>query len=305
MKRLVLLVFFGTLLHAQTIPMNTLKGKEAAAFADGKTLIVYAHQDDDLLWMLPFWGYARKFILSAYPPAEAMAEMGTKMPEHWQDNWVKLWGDTISNRKYASQWESCKRVWCRLSEEVLIEKLEPYIADENTLRVVTHNPWGEYGHPVHRLVSKVVVDLTVKYKKDAWCLGVALFQKEKVADLLEDILPLKEVVEQSVANNPFLYVNVRKTGLKSLKGHFVQDFFLDMRRQYLETHYDCRVDCTDDDNIWTWWYCRTCYPTRWRPFLKMVDQGTDEVRGNAEIERLMEVIQWRSCPVPADANVRW
>jgi hypothetical protein len=36
------------------------------AFRDGRTLVVFAHQDDDLLWMLPFWPVAAKFVLAGY-----------------------------------------------------------------------------------------------------------------------------------------------------------------------------------------------------------------------------------------------
>ena len=34
-------------------------------FSDGQTLIVFAHQDDDLLWMLPFWPVTKRFLLAA------------------------------------------------------------------------------------------------------------------------------------------------------------------------------------------------------------------------------------------------
>jgi hypothetical protein len=45
-------------------------GQESVAvFSDGQTLVVFAHQDDDVLWMLPFWPVASKFLLAAYPKA--------------------------------------------------------------------------------------------------------------------------------------------------------------------------------------------------------------------------------------------
>lgn len=35
-------------------------------------------------------------------------------------------------------------------------------------RIVTHNPWGEYGHPVHKMISEIVQELGVELGIDIW-----------------------------------------------------------------------------------------------------------------------------------------
>jgi hypothetical protein len=40
---------------------------ELESFLDGQTVLVFAHQDDELLWMLPFWPIARKFFPLCLP----------------------------------------------------------------------------------------------------------------------------------------------------------------------------------------------------------------------------------------------
>jgi len=58
---------------------NTLRAMDehqesVAAFSDGHTLVIFAHQDDDL-GMLPFWPVASKFLLAAYPAAPVFQDI--------------------------------------------------------------------------------------------------------------------------------------------------------------------------------------------------------------------------------------
>src|SRR5258706_123372 len=67
---------------------------ELAAFEDGKTVIVFAHQDDDVLWMLPFWPKAQKFLLAAYPAFPQLKELVRALPSelHYDQKWEPIWG---------------------------------------------------------------------------------------------------------------------------------------------------------------------------------------------------------------------
>ena len=66
----------------------------AAVFSDGHTLIVFAHQDDDLLWMLPFWPVASKFLLAGYPAATVFQDLVQSLPADlkYRVRWTPIWG---------------------------------------------------------------------------------------------------------------------------------------------------------------------------------------------------------------------
>jgi hypothetical protein len=53
---------------------------ECESFLDSQTVLVFAHEDDELLWMLPFWLVARKFLLSAYPAFPQMRDLTLSLP---------------------------------------------------------------------------------------------------------------------------------------------------------------------------------------------------------------------------------
>ena len=67
---------------------------ELESFQDGQTVLVFAHQDDDLLWMLPFWPIARQFLLSAYPAFPQMRELILSFPPelYYGQRWKPIWG---------------------------------------------------------------------------------------------------------------------------------------------------------------------------------------------------------------------
>src|SRR6185295_14086550 len=71
---------------ASPADLATLRGASGtdqetiAAFGDGQTLVVFAHQDDDLLWMFPFWPVTTRFLLSAYPAAPVFEDLVARFP---------------------------------------------------------------------------------------------------------------------------------------------------------------------------------------------------------------------------------
>jgi hypothetical protein len=54
--------------------------------------MVFAHQDDDLLWMFPFWDAADKFILAAMPSTDFHDEVVRQHSSKYQMNWVPAFG---------------------------------------------------------------------------------------------------------------------------------------------------------------------------------------------------------------------
>ena len=58
---LVFWMIFHISVFAQAIPV------EFSSIPKSGTALVYTHQDDDLLWMLPFWNITEKFIGGCNP----------------------------------------------------------------------------------------------------------------------------------------------------------------------------------------------------------------------------------------------
>ena len=145
-----------------------------AEFSDGQTLVVFAHQDDDLLWMMPFWPVTSKFLLAAYPAAPIFEDLTTSFPPqlNYHVRWTPIWG-TVDNDIWAEIFtDRCKRAPI-VNLATLKSHLRPYLTS-SIKRIVTHNNWGEYGHAQHRLVNMAVRQLAVEKGVDVWALGTRM-----------------------------------------------------------------------------------------------------------------------------------
>ena len=65
------------------------------------TILIYSHQDDDVIWMLPWWNITDKFIGGAMPSTEIYDEVIPQqqayMDSHgynidYESNWFVPWG---------------------------------------------------------------------------------------------------------------------------------------------------------------------------------------------------------------------
>ena len=92
---------------------------------------------------------------------------------------------------------------------IILEKLREIIPENST--IITHNPWGEYGHSHHCQVFKASFELAIEKKSELYVDGyysnLSKFYTKKKLYLLEpDIYPLK--------TNPEIY--------KILKNHYIK-----------------------------------------------------------------------------------
>ena len=254
-----------------------------AEFSDGRTLVVFAHQDDDLLWMLPFWPVAEKFLLSVYPAAPMFDELIQSFPPrlNYRARWTPIW-NSVDNDIWAEIFtDRCKRAPIITLASVTAH-LRPFFAAP-IKRVVTHNNWGEYGHAQHRLVNIAVRQLAVETGLDVWSLGTRM---------------PAEAREQSQ------YVDVAaELGLPTIEGFFDAELFREVRAAYL-----ARVPNASTPELtakfrawwptlWTWSDQPEAFPMGWRPFIKLVDKGVDLTAGNRAVSRLQdEVPVANDCP---------
>jgi hypothetical protein len=254
-----------------------------AEWSDGRTLLVFAHQDDDLLWMLPFWSVANKFLLTAYPAAPVFEALVKSFPQRlkYQGRWTPIW-KSVDNDIWADVFtDRCKRAPIITLASVKAH-LRPLLAPP-IARVVTHNNWGEYGHAQHRLVNIAVRQLAVEAGLDAWSLATRMPQEAR---------------EQSQ------YVNVAgELGLPTIEGWFDADLFREIRAAYLARVPEASTpELTAKfrswwPTLWTWSDQPEAFPMGWRPFVKLVDKRVDLTVGNAAVKQLeAEVPIVNDCP---------
>jgi len=263
-----------------TVSLRAVHGSqdlaELESFLDGQTVLVFAHQDDDLLWMLPFWPIARKFLLAAYPAFPHMQDLALSLPPkpYYGQRWEPIWGLQDANVFAVTFTDKCLRDKI-VHLASIKEHLRPYL-QQDVKRVVTHNNWGEYGHQEHRLVNQAVRELAVEYKLDVYALGVQVH------------LPSYE--------RPEGYEDIADwTALpQPIQGFFDAELFYRIRQEYLTRRpYGSTPETTRklrrwSSTLWTWSPGALAFPAGWRPYIKLVKAGEDLTIGNDAVRKLTE-----------------
>lgn len=153
--------------------------------ADGmleKSVIVAAHPDDEILWFSsiikrvnaiifcflehksrPEWSIGRKKSLNEYPLKKisclCIDASETYNRADWQNPVITDTGIGIANKNISS--EKYNANFFKIIE-ALREKITGY------KNVITHNPWGEYGHEDHVQVYRAVKKLQAEIRFNLW-----------------------------------------------------------------------------------------------------------------------------------------
>jgi hypothetical protein len=196
------------------------------------TALMYAHLDDDLIWMLPFWKITEKFIGGNEPKTPAYEAIIHEQQVYlnnngyninYESNWMTPWG-ILTNNEYRGYYDSNAPEYQYLAVDHLLSywdnnddqlvrkeinkikaKIEQYIASLDVSRVITHDNWGEYGHQHHKALNKAVRELAVKYRKDVWMLG-----SQVVSGNFTDVtVPTGITYTLGSFNDPALYSAIR------------------------------------------------------------------------------------------------
>ena len=162
------------------------------------TLLMYAHQDDDIIWMLPFWSRTGTFVQGALPTTPDFSDIIHDQQVYmdgngfdtidYEQNWLNPW-DPITDPEYTGYYFSNLPEYSYLlldhieagvvnvdltrpEIDKVKAKIEQYIADPSVTRIITQNNWGESGHRHHKALNIAVRELAVKYRKEVWMLGI-------------------------------------------------------------------------------------------------------------------------------------
>ncbi len=231
------------------------------------TVLVYSHQDDDIIWMLPWWTKSEKFIQAAVPSTPEYHQLihnqqgyldshGYIIP--YESTWVNPWPD-ISTTEYIQYYWSADPSYAyialdhietklynavddvsRTDINKMKAKLEQFIASPGVSRIITHDNWGEYGNKHHKAVNLAVRELAVKYRKDVWMLGAD-------GDFVDWAIPDGANITYSLAS-------------------YDATLFAGVRNEYFTF--------PSSNNYWTW--DPSFIPTGNIKYIKIVDGGIDK-----------------------------
>jgi len=152
-------------------------------FCAEDSVLVVAHPDDEILWFgsvvadvasivicfrndpaNPGLAVARDRVLDEHPFRDKIVCLGLDETcafghANWPRPETTKFGLRIVNaRQIARAYRLC---YLQLEKH-----LAPLIRDATS--VITHNPWGEYGHEEHVLVHRAATSLAASEKKDVW-----------------------------------------------------------------------------------------------------------------------------------------
>lgn len=155
-----------------------------------RTTLVMAHPDDEALWATsvlsrmerivfcfevmasyPVWSEGRRLSLAEYPLPNAI-NLGFQEAEvfngaSWPEPVETEYG--LAVRQGPRLMPGFSETRYRENHGRLVAALRPLLADRAA--VITHNPWGEYGHEEHVQVFRAVANLQAEMGFDLWVPG--------------------------------------------------------------------------------------------------------------------------------------
>lgn len=232
--------------------------------SSAKTVVVFAHQDDDLLWMLPFWNESSEMVLAASPLSPHTETVVNGYPQTIRSKHRAIWG-SVSSDEYINTWKHFTERQKYINFATLTNYLRPLIARKDVARIITHNPWGEYGHFHHRLVYRVLHQLAAEYKKSIWVLSY-----------------------KAPMTAPTQYIDQGSLGLPFVKREFKHEIFSSLRQIYLnEDNFGGAIGLL---KTWTWFDGAYDYPYGVRTYVQTVRQGQDLIADNVKVNELIRSV---------------
>lgn len=148
-------------------------------------ILVVAHPDDEILWFSSVVSYVRKVIIvfAEDPRVPCLGKNRERIIEAYPLDNVELLGLTESCAFNTARWPNARRSTYglelnaplptrndyRRNYELLVPLLDQALA--NAPVVLTHSPWGDYGHEDHVQVYAAVREVQRKHNFQIWYPG--------------------------------------------------------------------------------------------------------------------------------------
>lgn len=158
--------------------------QHASDIFDSAALVV-AHPDDEVLWFSSILDRVRRAVI-CYEDCDDLPELGPGRRRVMQayplttTRWLRRsepcslpyadWSDPVATEFGMALNAKASSVSARARYEDAYRALSAELGEElrGITHVFTHNPWGEYGHPDHVQVSRVVSDLGRQLGFQVW-----------------------------------------------------------------------------------------------------------------------------------------
>lgn len=145
-----------------------LDGSVAATeLTTGDIAVVVAHFDDETLWLLPATYLAKDVVQIMIPFSSAQQEVLEALPAWYQARFRRRGGNTTDS-DYINIWADQTARLSLLQREAVRARVRAAVYNTPAANIVTHNPWGEYGHMHHRMVYEEVRAACIAYGKSCW-----------------------------------------------------------------------------------------------------------------------------------------
>lgn len=163
----VIIACLGVAMGQPTVPSDAIRRDSVsdplAAMSSPKILVISAHLDDEIIFFQPWLALAHVILTpTVYPISEFMKSHIAQWyldPEKWH---APLGSDEHDRAKMIAH---DRPIRSRLiTDDLLLNSLNEFVASSDV--VVSHSPWGEYGHEQHRQIFCVLQRLVMANKKD-------------------------------------------------------------------------------------------------------------------------------------------
>lgn len=225
--------------------------------------MVFAHPDDEILWASSVIKNAKKIVICFLEsPGNAVISAGRKSAflDFPLNNVINLGIQEINVSKHANWrnpsvsrygiFHNGNRELYKAKYHELYNALKMELKKEDI--VVTHNPWGEYGHEEHVLVHNVLADLK--------------------AELLLEIY-----VTGYVSNRSIYAMNLSRAALDREPLIYETDnHFIDLLSAHYKKH-----------NVWTWW--RDYEWPKYESFY-LLNKSNENVAGKSSSELMTHIL---------------
>lgn len=236
---------------------------------DGQTVVVTTHADDEQIWDSTLLKTAKAIVVGGPAVGHIRRDAILKVfsatgPYGYKPVYFAF--PPIHESKYVEQaMNPCFRDLETYSYQKTYDALRPILQNlknQGMIRVATHNPWGEYGHPNHRTVSAAVRKLGESgVRFDVWHNAVAHTGTTKT--IAEGGRYLDALFLTGVTYSP------SRTSTLSL--------FKKARSVYQNAVFEGR-------DMWTWHDADTEYASGYRKYWRAVVDGRNLLTENAALE---------------------
>lgn len=264
--------FAGGADPAPDLGLITSGSVSASELYDGGLCCLFAHFDDGVLWMLPALYYAAQVAGVGQPFTDDKYRVLDTFPSWLGPRYKVAVGSSNDTDWYAFWVDPDARV-DYYQDVILRAAIRDVMKRSGCSNFMSHNPWGEYGHLHHRMISAQVEAVAVELGASYWYLN--MFIPEDGGN------PGDEYTELSTACD---YVN----------GDFNQSEFLPLRQLFLD------IDGDPGTTIptWTWHLPDTSFPEGTRKIVRRVNAGVTDTADQTQINSISSTLPVFGGPTP-------